>query len=869
MRIKDLRCDHLTEPLGFALDRPTFTWTVEGARGKKQKTARLEISHDSAFADVLYDSGEQTGLSSVGVTPELKLKPRTRYHFRVTVTSDAGETAQGVSWFETGKRDERFQGKWIAAPYDNDVHPVLGTTFNVDGRVESARLYVTALGVYEASINGVKVGDEVLPPFFNDYNHWLQVQTYDVTALLRPGKNELSAMLGNGWYRGRFGFGKDIDKIYGDRMQLLAELRLTMLDGKTVTVGSDESWLCARGPAQMSNIYDGEVWDARKEGAKLKDKAQKGAKPQGKLTDRLSPPVRIIETIKNPKVITTPAGETVLDFGQVATGWVEFDVNLPRGAKVMLQYGELLQHGNFYNENLRTAKQEYHFISAGKPAHVRPHFTFYGFRYVKLTGFENVDAKAFTACVIHSDLKEIGELKTSNRKVNRLIANARWGQKGNFLDVPTDCPQRDERMGWTGDAQVFAPTASYNMYTPAFFKKYLHDMLMDQGDYEGAVPHVVPDVLGQIGRKRTDMPFRGSPAGSCAWADAATMIPWTVYQFFGDKALLERNYDNMKQWVEWIKKQDETHCNGERLWRCGFHFADWLALDNPVQGSPFGGTDPYYVASAYYYYSTMLTANAAKVLGYQADADKYGALAEEIKAAFRKEFFTATGRVSEPTQTAMAIALKLDLVPPKHRDRLKGDLKKKLEARKLHLDTGFVGTYFLPSVLSDNGMNDIAYTLLLNEDYPSWLYEVNMGATTVWERWNSVLPNGLVSDTGMNSMNHYAYGSIVEWMYRYMVGLNPDPAAPGFKRAVIAPMPDPRMRSVKAKYQSAAGTYEVAWEYKDHQLHMSVTVPFDAKASFQAPQGTGSMTVNGKKAKPGTVQELAAGKHTMVLTMQE
>ncbi|NLB38937.1 MAG: family 78 glycoside hydrolase catalytic domain [Clostridiales bacterium] len=799
MRIRNLRCDHLTEALGFALDQPTFTWTVEGARGKKQASARLEISRDSAFADTLYDSGEQADLSSVGVTPELSLAPRTRYHYRVTVKSDAGETAQAASWFETGKRNEHFKGQWIAAPYEDSVHPVLGTTFTVDGPVKSARLYASALGVYEASINGVKAGDEILAPFFNDYNHWVQVQTYDVTELLRPGKNQISAMLGSGWYSGRFGFGRDIDKIYGDGMQLLAELRVTMADGSTLTVGTDESWLCARGPAMASNIYDGETWDARKEGARLKDKAVKGIKPKGKLTDRLSPPVRVIETIKNPKVLTTPAGETVLDFGQVLTGWVEFDVNLPRGSKVTLQHGELLQHGNFYNENLRTAKQEYHYISAGRPAHVRPHFTFYGFRFVKVTGMTKVDAKAFTACVIHSDLDEIGTLKTSNSKVNRLIANARWGQKGNFLDVPTDCPQRDERMGWTGDAQVFAPTASYNMYTPAFFKKYLHDMLLEQQELDGSVPHVVPDVLGQIGRKRTDMPFRDSPSGSCAWGDAATMIPWTVYQFFGDKALLARQYDNMKLWVEWIKKQDDTHCNSERLWRCGFHFADWLALDNPVQGSPFGGTDAYYVASAYYYYSTMLTAKAAKALGYQEDAARYTQLAREIKAAFRKEFFTATGRISEPTQTAMAIALKLDLVPSKHRERLIGDLKKKLANRKFHLDTGFVGTYFLPSVLSDNGLNDIAYTLLLNEDYPSWLYEVNMGATTVWERWNSVLPNGLVSDTGMNSMNHYAYGSIVEWMYRYMVGLNPDPNAPGFKRAVIAPMPDPRMRSVKAK----------------------------------------------------------------------
>ncbi|MGI6654223.1 MAG: family 78 glycoside hydrolase catalytic domain [Christensenellales bacterium] len=862
MKVTNLRCDHLREPLGFALDQPTFTWTVEGAHGKKQAWARLEVGADPAFAELLYDSGEDATLSSVGVTPDITLAPRTRYYARVTVHSDAGETAQAASWFETGKRNERWQAQWIKAPYDQDVHPVLGTTFEVQGQVQSARLYATALGVYEASINGTKAGDEVLAPFFNSYHHWLQVQTYDVTALLKPGKNTLSAMLGNGWYRGRFGFGKEIDKIYGDTMQFLAELHITMEDGTTQVVATDDTWLCAQGPAQDSNIYDGEKWDARKEGASLTDKAVRGEEPKGKLSDRLSPPVRIIETLHNPQVLTTPAGETVLDFGQVVTGWVEFDVDIPCGQQVMLQYGELLQHDNFYNENLRTAKQEYHYISAGKPAHVRPHFTFYGFRYVKLTGFDTVDAQAFTACVIHSDLDEIGQLETSNSKVNRLIANARWGQKGNFLDVPTDCPQRDERMGWTGDAQVFAPTASYNMYTPAFFKKFMHDMLMDQKAADGCVPHVVPDVLGTIYKKRGT---KGAmPAGSCAWADAATMIPWTVYQFYGDKALLARNYDNMKAWTEWIIKQDETHCNGERLWRCGFHFADWLALDNPVQGSSFGGTDPYYVASAYYYYSVMLTAQAAKILGHEEDARRYSKLQGEIRDAFRREFFTPNGRVAEPTQTAMAIALKLDLVPPEHRERLIGDLKKRLEARNMHLDTGFVGTYFLPSVLSENGLNDIAYTLLLNEDYPSWLYEVNMGATTIWERWNSVLPNGLVSDTGMNSMNHYAYGSIVEWMYRYMVGLQPDPSAPGFKRALIQPMPDPRMRSVKAIYHSAAGTYEVSWAYEGDAIQMDIAVPFDACATFRAPEGTASLTINGSKASPQSAHELAAGKHTII-----
>ncbi len=862
MKIERLKINHLTTPLGFRLDEPQLSWVVTESTGTKPVWARVEAAADASFANLLYDSGKRDDLNPLACPLPLTFAPRTRYFWRVTVCADDGDCGTASSWFETGKMDEPFVGQWIAAPFEKTVHPILRRTFTLDGAAEDARLYITGLGLYEAYLNGQPVTDEVLTPFYNDYNFWVQVQTYDVTGLLRAGENVLDVYLGNGWYKG---FGPNESdgsrtELYGDRMQMLAELRAVLPDGKSFCLASDESFRCHTGPVLESTIYDGEIYDAR-----LADPGEDGwaaavsvDAPVGAAADRLSTPLRRHEAIKPVKLLHTPAGEQVLDFGQVITGWVEADVLLPAGAEMALDYGELLQHDNFYNENLRSAKAHFGFTSAGKPAHVRPHFTFYGFRFVRVTGIEAVNPDNFTAYVIHSDLERTGFLETSNAKVNRLIQNAWWGQRGNFVDVPTDCPQRDERLGWTGDAEVFAPTASFNMDTAAFYRKYLYDMALEQATLGGAVPFVVPDVLGQIHRHFGE---ENHDYGSCAWADAAVMIPWTLYRFYGDKSMLAEQFPQMMAWVDWVETQDETHFGGPRLWLRGFHFADWLALDNPVAGSCFGGTDCYYVASAYYYYSTYLTARAAEALGDQANAKKYDQRAEEIRAAFRKEFFTATGRIAEPTQTAMLLALSMNLAPDEARPRLVRDLRKKLEARNMHLDTGFVGTYHLMRTLSSVGLGACAYTLLLNEDYPSWLYEVNMGATTVWERWNSVLPDGLVSDTGMNSMNHYSYGAVVEWMYRCMCGLNA--IEPGFASARIAPMSDDRFDWVRAEYASASGTYRSGWQRENGVLTYTVEVPFGATAVFVPESADARLEINGKPAAKSGEVTLTPGVWTI------
>ncbi len=852
------RCktNHLTNPLGFDLGRPVFSWVSEQARGLRQQAARVRVARDPGMQDILADSGRREDISSLAYAPMLPLAPRTRYWWDVTVWDETGDTATSApNWFETGKMGEAWQGRWIRAPFEG--HPELFQDFKLHSAVASARLYICGLGLYEASLNGTKVGEEYLTPHCTSYQHRIQVQTYDVTALL-GSENRLSVLLGRGWYHGRFGFGDKQDKIYGPHMQLIAELHVTYTDGSETVIATDDTWHCRVSPVCTSSIYDGETWDARLETADREVLPVVPADaPAGDLVDRLSPMVTK-QQMRKPELLHTPAGELVLDFGQVVTGWVEFTANVHAGREIRLDYGELLQDDNFYNENLRTAEAAYTYIADGAQHRVRPHFTFYGFRFVRVTGLteEEIAAADFTAWAVYSALEETASIQTGNPKVDRLILNALWSQRDNFLDVPTDCPQRDERMGWTGDAQIFASTACFRMDTAAFYRKYLRDMWAEQRDLNGAVPFVVPDVLRArdeaAGRQPGDRGAAGG-FGACAWGDAATVIPWTLYQYYGDRYLLEETYPNMKAWTDWIREQDETRCGARRLWTCGFHFGDWLALDNPDKESRFGGTENAYVATAYYYWSASLTAKAAAALGKAEDAKAYADLAQEIKTAFQREYFTPTGRLAVPTQTAHALAIAFDLVPKAYKARTAADLKARLDAKQIHLDTGFVGTGVLADALSRVGLGDYAVTLLLNEDFPSWLYEVNMGATTIWERWNSVLPDGKVSGTGMNSMNHYAYGCIVGWIFRALAGLQMPEDSFGWKRADICPHTDRRFPGISAVWDSPAGRYISKWAWEGDGVRYEITVPFDCEAAFTLPEGQEITACNGAPAQGGTL----------------
>lgn len=826
MRIYDAQVNHLTNPLGFAMDGTVFNWKAADAKGKKQQAARVVVSSDEAMTKVLTDTGWQEDAQSLGWRVDVALKPRTRYWWQVSVRDDAGD--EGVSapqWFETGKMDEPWEGKWIGCDDGESRHPIFSKAFPIEGEVASARLYISGLGLYEAFIGAdggetERVGDEYLTPYCNDYDKWVQCQTYDVTNVLKHGEENalIEVMLGNGWYKGRYGWQRLGDAgFYGDSWKLIAELRISYKDGGESVIGTDGSWRVRRSNITFSNIYDGEHRDDT-----LSEVADENvalcAPPAGALCDRHSLPVKIQKTLNPVSLIRTPAGESVFDIGQEITGIFELKVDLPRGCKVRIQTGEILQGGNFYNANLRTAKSEYLYTSGGSPAVIKPHFTFYGFRYVKVEGIENLKTDDFAAFALWSDFADKGTVSTGHPLVNKFIQNVRWGLRDNFVDVPTDCPQRDERMGWTGDAQVFTNTACYLVDTYAFYSKFLYDMSREQEDLDGGVPIVVPSA--------------GYSGVASVWSDAACIMPWNIYTFYGDASILEKQYSSMKSWVDYVRRLD----GDDHAWRKHFHFGDWLALDNPAGGAEqmLGGTDEGFIASVYFAASAQILSKAAKVLGKDGDAAEYERLAKEQFDDVRREYCTATGRPAINTQAALILTLKYHLSD--NAALVKAMLKKLFEYTGMKLRTGFVGTPLLCNVLTENGMEDIAYALLMNEDYPGWLHEVKLGATTVWERWNSLLDDGTISGINMNSMNHYSYGSVLEWIFRYVAGLNFTEDVPGCRRAVIRPLVSRALYCVDARYDSPAGLWRVSWQTTDFGcVTLRVTVPFGCTACLTLP----------------------------------
>lgn len=823
MKITNCKVNHLTSPLGYWMEKPVFSWQVEEARGKTQTKARLVVhSGGKTVADTGF-----TQLDSLAAPVDMELAPRTRYTWTVTVCTDAGEeTASEENWFETGKEGEAWSAKWIG---DNEArHPIFSKRIVPAGAVKSARLYICGLGLYEAyysqeenaSIETLRaharIGEELLAPYCNNYNEWVQYQTYDVTEQLQK-EGTLSVMLGNGWYYGRFAFNRpEGDNYYGTGRKLLAELRLVYEDGTEEVIGTDESWQMTYSNILYSSIYDGEQMDDTLEPAAAAC-AHEVEPPRGELTARRSLPVKVLEELPAIELIHTPAGETVVDLGQNMAGSFRLRVHEPKGTRIHVQVGEVLQQGCFYRDNLRTAKAEYIYISDGEEHVLQPYFTFYGYRYAKVEGVSALKKEDFTGLVMYSDLPRSGWLETGNELVNRLILNTEWGQKGNFIDVPTDCPQRDERMGWTGDAQAFSPTACYQRDSYAFFAKYLHDIATEQKTRDGAVPDVIP-AFGHNGI-------------SSAWGDAACIIPWNVYRFYGDKAILEEQFNSMKGWVDHISGLEDQN----QGWRNHHHFGDWLALDGPGGvDSVKGATEDAFVALVYLRYSAQLTAQAAAVLGKKEDEEHYAALADKVLGEIRHEYFSPSGRCCIDTQTALLQSLRYGLtVNPEWTVKR---LKKKFDDNGGKLQTGFVGTSILGEELTRAGLAEVAYGLLFNEEYPGWLYEVKLGATTIWERWNSLLPDGSVSSTGMNSFNHYTYGSIVEWMYAYVAGIRQAEDSVGFRHVCIAPVVDSRLGHVEARYQSAMGCWKVFWKaVDDRHLEMYISVPFGCQADLVLP----------------------------------
>jgi len=855
LNIDALKTDYQVNPLGIDAATPRFSWQLMSpARGAGQSAYRIRVAADEqdlrSDQNLIWDSSRIDSRESIFVSyggPELH--SRTRYFWQVRVWNERGADLgwSAVAHWETGLLSpQEWSADWISpslqlaqAATTARVSPLLRRDFTLHGPIARARVYVTSHGLYELYLNERRVGDQHMTPGWTSYNHRLQYQTYDVTPLLRDGGNAIGAVLGDGWYRGVIGFSGAHDH-YGDRLALLCQLEVVYQDGHRDIIASDPQWKTADGPILSATIYDGESYDARLEqsgwnssGFDARNWAPVEMLDASKQTliAAEAPPVRRIDELHPMKIFKTPAGDTVVDLGQNMVGWVRLKVTGPAGTVITLRHAEVLdKDGNFYTDNLRSAKASVTYILSGRGAETfEPHFTYQGFRYVAVDGFPGkVNRDTITGIVVHSDLTATGALNTSSPLVNQLQHNIQWGQKGNFLDVPTDCPQRDERLGWTGDAQVFAATAAFNMDVDGFFSKWLGDVAADQLE-TGSVPFVVPDVLSTPER----------PVGGAAgWGDAATIIPWELYRAYGDRRVLERQYQSMRRWVEY----EQSRAGADEVWDGDKHFGDWLDYFSAGTDSNVGATSTDLIATAYFARSTEILSETAAVLGKDKDAARYAQQLAQIKAAFQHAFVAADGTVGAGTQTAYVLALDFGLVPAELAASAAAKLASDVRTRG-HLTTGFLGTPKLLTVLTRYGYLEEAYALLNRKDYPSWLYPVTKGATTIWERWDGMRPDGSFQDKTMNSFNHYAYGAVGAWMYETLGGISIGTAAPGYAHVLVQVQPGGGFSYARAQHDSPYGRISTEWHLKHGQMRLAVTIPANSSATIRLPHAVSAAVV--------------------------
>lgn len=838
--VKQLLCEYKTNPIGIGVTQPRFSWQIASDENNMMQTAyeiRVALSEGdlNKSGKQLWNSGKVNSSQAVNIVyggPALKSMQKAYWQVRIWDNKNKATAWSTPATWEMGLLDpSQWKVSWISlepetsTEYEKPSH-FFRKEFNVAKKIKSARVYVTSLGLYQLFLNGQKVSADLFTPGWTSYKKRLQYQTYDVTPMLKA-KNAIGAIVGDGWYRGRIGFTNQ-NHYYGEKLSLLAQLQITYTDGTTEIIGTDNSWKTSTGPIIAADIYDGEKYDAQLEmngwdkpgfdeskwiAATVADYSKSIlVSPEGEA-------VKAIQEIKPVKLITTPKGEIVYDMGQNMVGWVKLRVQGNKGDQVTLNFAEVLdKEGNFYTANLRAAKNTDIYTLKGEGIEqFEPHFTFHGFRYVKVEGPKTPLAlDQLTGVVIHSDMKPTGTFSCSNQLINQLQHNIQWGQKGNFLDVPTDCPQRDERLGWTGDAQVFSMTAAFNFNVASFYTKWLGDVSLDQAA-DGKLPHVIPDVLKGAG-------------GSTAWADASIIVPWTVYLAYGDQRILERQYPSMKLWINYMK----TRAGEDNLWTGDTHYGDWLAFASTASDYTGATTEKDLIATAYYCFSTRLIAKIAAIIGQKEDAEKYAKQAEAIKKAFIQEFVTPNGRLVSHTQTAYSLALAFDLLPENLKDKAAGYLADDVK-KFSHLTTGFVGTPLLCKTLSSIGRDDLAFMLLNRQKYPSWLYPVLQGATTIWERWDGQKPDGTFQNVGMNSFNHYAYGAIGEWLYRHVAGIDIDPEQPGYKHILLNPHPGGGLTNASAEIETLYGKVSSAWKYEGNDFIYEIKVPANTIASVTLP----------------------------------
>jgi len=857
VEVTDLRCEYRVNPLGIDVMKPRLSWIMKSnQRGQMQSAYQVLVADSEEKLrrnqGGLWNSGKvESGQNHQVVYDGEDLKSRMRCYWKVRVWDKGGKISawsKPAMWTVGLLEPEDWQAKWIG--YDEEVHdsgkneksdpnalvlpppPYLRRGFMVSRPVKRAVVYASALGLYELYINGKRVGKDYFTPGWTDYPTRIYYQTYEVTDLIKKGNNAIGAILADGWYAGYLGFGKKREH-YGSTPRLFVQLEIEYENGQIRKVVTDGTWKAKYGPLLESDFLMGETYDSRKEmpgwdTANFDDSSwavvavTEESEEIGVVQAYPSETVQKIMQIKPKKVSEPKEGVYVYDMGQNFAGWVRLKAGGRAGTKVVLRFAEMLNpDGTIYTENLRSARCTDTYILKGTGKEFwEPKFTFHGFRYVEVTGYPGKPGlDAITGVVVHSAIPVVGSFECSSPMVNQLYSNIVWSQRGNFIEIPTDCPQRDERLGWTGDAQIFIRTATYNMDVSAFFTKWLVD-LEDAQSGEGAFPDVAPRKVAM-------------GDGTAAWGDAGVICPWTIYHVYGDKRVLERHYESMKKWISYLEK------NSNDLLRPAKGYGDWVSIGS--------NTPKDVIATAYFAYSTHLVSKAAAALGKDYDANKYEGLFEQIKNAFNRAYVSEDGRIKGETQTCYLLGLYFDLLPEEKREPATRHLIEAIRKKDWHLSTGFVGLSYLVPTLTDTGHLDIAYRLLNNETFPSWGYSIKNGATTIWERWDGWTEEKGFQTPGMNSFNHYAFGSIGRWLFGCVAGIDTD--GPGYKRVIIKPMPGGGLDYAKASYRSINGKIVSDWRINGDIFTLNVTIPANTTATVYVPASDiESVTEGGKPA---------------------
>ncbi len=866
LRPLDLRCESHVNPLGLTERAPRVSWKLDPQGAVLQQHAyQIQLASGPDGAEKLgadsptWDSGKVTSGDSVLVgLPDFTPSSRTRTTWRVRVWGSediVSEWSETAFWEMGLLQPADWSAGWIqspvaGSPYSIPAAPYLRKEFTLPSPPKSARLFITALGIYEAELNGSRIGDLIFPPGWTDYKTRVQVQSYDVTDLIRPGANVLGAVLGDGWYCGHIGWTQR--QVYGDRPRLLAQLEITCEDGSRLTVGTDPSWKTSTGPLLGADLLMGADYDARLDlGAWSQpgfddsawQRVQTFADPGCLRVGSDSPPVRAQEILAckllNPSSATKGQLRLRYDFGQNLVGRLRIRVRGQSGATIKIIHGEMLdEQGAVYTENLRSARAtDYYTLKGSGEESFEPPFTFHGFRYAELFSADLTKAEvlAVEAVVLGSELESTGQFSCSNPLLNQLQHNIQWGQKGNFLEVPTDCPQRDERLGWTGDAQVFVRTASFNFDVRGFFTKWIQDLRDAQTD-KGAVPPVIPFFGGLM-----------EDSGP-AWADAAIICPWVIFQQYGDRRILERHLDSLRAYLGQLQESSLNDIRSHPDTGAWGGFGDWLALDGALNNE--GSTRKDLIGTAFFAHCAKLMADILKEFGLDEEAATYRKLRQTVVEAFTNRFVTPDGLVVGATQTSYVLALHFDLLPAGVRPAAANELVRDIRNRDYHLSTGFVGTPYLLHVLHDTGHTDVAFKLLEQETFPSWLFPVLNGATTIWERWNGWTTKDGFGDKRMNSFNHYAYGAVGDWMTSVVAGL--DYASPGGRSIRFKPTPGGTITQASASLETPYGRAAITWSLNGDKLDANVTVPPNTTATFIPPKGFRLTTKAPEPLPPGT-----------------